>query len=394
VCSDGLVFVGELIVRYRDRPWWDRLVAVAFLLLGGLYATDYYEVFAGWPHSPVWAHLVLLVCACTAQAFRRRAPLRSLGAGVVFFLADVAIGVSIPIMIVLIDLLFSATTHTTGRASRWIVKIVIGTVLLGGLAVGVLAHDWRVTFFIVLNGFSVLIVPVWWAFNVRQQWEIAEAERANSRQLSRIAELDRHAAVAAERGRMARDLHDVVAGHLSAIAIQSEALLSMVDENPQVVRTVLKSVRENSIQSLEEMRAMIEVLRDSDDYPRTAPTRLAELDRLIDSARAGGLTVHGDYIVDSIPVAVDLAAYRIVQEALTNALKHAAGGTAQVCVRVVDDQLVVEVTNNLVGAPGSGTGTGLVNMRERAHAVGGTFSAGPWSGGWRVRAELPKGGPQ
>jgi signal transduction histidine kinase len=170
----------------------------------------------------------------------------------------------------------------------------------------------------------------------------------------------------------------------------------MADSDPKLVKTVLKSVRENSIQSLAEMRAMIEVLRADGgaEDPRTAPARLAELDRLIDSARAGGLDLdvrRSDKSAD-LPVAVDLAAYRIVQEALTNALKHASGGVAKVEVRVEDGKLVVEVTNELTSTPGTGTGTGLVSMRERAHAVGGEFSAGPWAGGWRVRAVLPIGG--
>jgi signal transduction histidine kinase len=141
---------------------------------------------------------------------------------------------------------------------------------------------------------------------------------------------------------------------------------------------------------------MIDVLRadGGENDPRTAPARLAELDRLLDSARAGGLEldVRRSEPTSDLPVAVDLAAYRILQEALTNALKHASGGVAKVEVRVEGERLIVEVTNDLSGDPGTGTGTGLVSMRERAHAVGGELFAGPWSGGWRVRADLPTGG--
>jgi glucose-6-phosphate-specific signal transduction histidine kinase len=388
-----VVFVVEAVRRYRDRPWWDPAVAAFSLLLSLLYLTDSYMAIGGWPRSAIWPHLVFLAGMCVAQVFRRTAPMRALAAGLVFVVADASIGQTIPVIVVLIDLLYNATSYSSRRVSRWIVACVVGVVVLLGIAAGVLAGDVRAGFLVTLNGFSLLIVPVWWALNVRQQWEIAEAERENSRQLRRIAELDRQAAVAAERSRMARDLHDVVAGHLSAIAIQSEALLSMMDENPRLIRKVVKSVRENSIQSLDEMRAMIEVLRDQQDDERTAPARLAELDRLVDSARAGGLEVRvHQYDVDGMSVAVDLAAYRIVQEALTNAMKHASGGSADVSLKLQRGTLLVDVTNTLSGYPGTGTGTGLVSMRERAHAVGGTFEAGPSPEGWRVRAELPIGG--
>jgi signal transduction histidine kinase len=388
-----IVFVVEVVRRYRDRPWWDPALAVFSLLLSLLYLTESYMIIGDWPRGPIWPHLVFLAGMCVAQVFRRTAPLRALTGGLVFVVADASIGLTIPVIVVLIDLLYNATSFSSRRASRWIVGCVVVVVVLLGITAAALTMDLRVGVYITLNGFSLLIVPVWWALNVRQQWEIAEAERENSRQLRRIAELDRQAAVAAERSRMARDLHDVVAGHLSAIAIQSEALLSMMDENPQLIRTVLKSVRENSIQSLDEMRAMIEVLRDSQDDERTAPPRLAELDRLVESARASGLDVTIDqYDVDGLSVAVDLAAYRIVQEALTNAMKHASGGSAKVSLRVLKGRLLLDVTNELTGDPGTGTGTGLVSMLERAHAVGGSFEAGPSPAGWMVRAELPIGG--
>jgi signal transduction histidine kinase len=387
------VFVVELVARWRDRPWWDPCVGAASMLLALLYLTDFFTAVGDWRRSPIWVHLIFLACMCVAQVFRRRRPLRALLAGVVFTLADASFGLTVPVVIVLIDLLYCATYYSSSRASRRIVGTVVAFVVAVGLAVSVFLSDWRLGFLLALNGFSVLIVPVWWASNVRHHWAIAEAERANSRQLRRIAELDQQAAVVAERGRMARDLHDVVAGHLSAIAIQSEALLSMVDDDPELVRRVLRSVRENSIQSLTEMRAMIDVLRDQQEDPRTAPARLAELDKLVDSARAGGLAVSVDKdIVDGLPTAVDLAAYRIVQEALTNALKHASGGRAEIDIRLTGGHLVLHVTNSLAGTPGSGTGTGLASMRERAHAVGGTFTAGPVAGGWQVRAMFPAEG--
>jgi signal transduction histidine kinase len=218
-------------------------------------------------------------------------------------------------------------------------------------------------------------------------------------QLATIGELDRKAAVAGERSKMARDLHDVIAGHLSAIAIQSEAALSMAGADPKLARAVLESVRENSVSALEEMRAMIGLLRtdpaggDSEIEP-TAPARLAELSKLVESARASGLEVEVNSIVDGLPplpAAVDLTAYRIAQEALTKAAKHAPGGLAVFDIRRDGGILTVEVRNDLQpGSPADGgTGIGLLNMRERAAAVGGKLAAGPSGAGWLVRAELP-----
>jgi signal transduction histidine kinase len=242
---------------------------------------------------------------------------------------------------------------------------------------------------------SIPLIPVWWAVNVRQHREATAAERARADQVERIAELDRNAAVREERARMARDLHDVIAGHLSAIAIQSEAVLSMVDGDPAAMRTVLKSVRENSVQSLTEMRAMIHLLgSEGSAAAHTAPARLRDIAQLLESARAAGLSVSASADLDAeLPVAVDLSAYRIVQEALTNVVKHAPGASASVTVGRRDSVLVVEVVNDRIESTvDDGAGRGLLNMRERAQAVGGVLEAGPHERQWRVRAELPAEG--
>ncbi len=145
---------------------------------------------------------------------RTRAPLAALGAGLAVAAVDALLGLSLGVLIVLVDLLYAATLHGSRRASRVIVGAV--GVLMLGVAVASLSlvDDLRQALLITLQLGTFPVIPVWWAMNVRQ-------ERARADQLARIAELDRRAAVAAERSRMARDLHDVIAGHLSAIAIQS-----------------------------------------------------------------------------------------------------------------------------------------------------------------------------
>ena len=201
--------------------------------------------------------------------------------------------------------------------------------------------------------------------------------------------------MAAERARMARDLHDVIAGDLSAIAIQSELVLSAKGD-PELAWRVLGAVRENSLRALAEMRAMIGLLRADGESPdeAAAPARLADLTRLIASARVSGMEIDVRIEIDEsdpVPAAVDLTAYRIAQEALTNAVKHAPRSAARVEIRHLDGTLTVEVSNALARRPrpATGTGTGLLNMRERAVAVDGSFFAGPSGAGWLVRATLP-----
>jgi signal transduction histidine kinase len=162
--------------------------------------------------------------------------------------------------------------------------------------------------------------------------------------------------------------------------------------DPKLARTVLRSVRENSVSALEEMRAMIGLLKtDGGAAETTAPARLTELLKLVESARASGLDVAVGSTVDVVlPAAVDLTAYRIAQEALTNAAKHAPGGRVDVDVCFVDQVLQVEIRNDVFHADTEpADGAGLLNMRERADAVGGTLTAGPADGGWLVRADLP-----
>jgi signal transduction histidine kinase len=384
--------------RLRSLPVWqqDGLIALTTWLVGFLvYAAGIHRLLAGFDHAPLWVRLLELTALSGLELLRRWVPGALLLATAVLAV-DIALSPSLPVMIVFTDFLYAATLYGSRRTSRVMIGVAAAAVVVVLAAVLVVAEQWRTA---VLAGLGVLpfvLTPVWWAANVRQQRDIAETERANAGQLAKIAELDRRAAVAAERGRLARDLHDVIAGHLSAIAIQSEAALSLPD--PKLAKTVLESVRENSVSALDEMRAMIGLLKaEGGDAETTAPARLADLSKLVESARASGLEVRVGSTVDEVPLptAVDLTAYRIAQEALTNAVKHAPGGRVDVDLRYLDGVLAVEVRNDVHhrhAPPADGSGTGLLNMRERADAVGGTLTAGPAGGGWLVRAELPVGG--
>ncbi|MEC3974703.1 sensor histidine kinase [Amycolatopsis sp. H20-H5] len=401
MCWDGHV---RLLPVLRGLPVWqqDVIVAAATWLVGLVfYLAQLHQLVAAGHQVPLWARLIELTVVCAVQVARRKIP-AALIAGTVLLGVDLAIGPSLPIVIAYTDFLYAATLYGTRRMHQFMIGLAaVGTV--GGVAgAAVFVPDWRLAIVAALGAVPFLITPVWWATNVRQQRDVADAERANAEQLTKIAELDRNAAVAAERARMARDLHDVIAGHLSAIAIQSEAALTMSDADPALGRSVLKSVRENSVSALEEMRAMIGLLRAEPGaagapMETTSPGRLAELSKLVESARTSGIRVDVVSTVDehdgALPAAIDLTAYRIAQEALTNAVKHAPDSRVTVDIRRGDGILTVEVGNDLLARrlprAGTSTGTGLLNMRERASAVGGSLSAGPAGSGWLVRAELP-----
>lgn len=403
MCWDGRVPLSVPRLRHLSRWKQDLVIAAGTWLIGVLvYLSGMQVLLNGVDDTPLWVRLAELTALCALEMLRRVVPIGLLCALVVVGV-DIALGPSLPILIVFTDFLYATTLYGSRRTSR----VMIGIATIATLAVVTTAliasPEWRSAILAAFALIPFVVTPVWWAANVRTQRDIAENERANAVQLATIGELDRKAAVAGERSKMARDLHDVIAGHLSAIAIQSEAALSMASADPKLARKVLESVRENSVSALDEMRAMIGLLRadsaggDSEIEP-TAPARLAELSKLVESAKASGLELEVNSTVNSpgddtppLPAAVDLTAYRIAQEALTNAAKHAPGGRAVLDIRRDGGMLTVEVRNDLrPGFPADGgTGIGLLNMRERAAAVGGKLAAGPSGTGWLVRAELP-----
>ncbi|GAA4976788.1 histidine kinase [Nonomuraea thailandensis] len=386
-------------MRLRDLPEWQQDVAITASSVGIgllLHALGWSPLFETGLTPPGWLHPVLFGAICAVELFRRRAPMTALSVGFVLLAADSVFGASMAVLIVFADLLYAATLYGPRRLSRDMVPITAAITIASVVVMMMFTPDLRTALVTGLAVLPFLVIPLWWATNIRQHKEIAGAERRSAMQLARISELGQRAAIAAERARMARDLHDVIAGHLSAIAIQSEAVLSTGNASPEPTRSVLTSVRENSVRALEEMRTMIGLLRaDGSGTDETlAPAGLSELSSLVESARASGMDIEVRSDIDesvTLPAAVNLTAYRIAQEALTNAMKHAPQARARVEVRLVGGSLTVEVVNELPApsASGDGTGTGLLNMRERAAALGGSLAAGPSDAGWLVRAVLP-----
>ncbi|MBF8191637.1 two-component sensor histidine kinase [Nonomuraea sp. K274] len=345
---------------------------------------------------PVWVLGVPLAITCAGVLVRRRAPRASLGLGVAGIAVDVAVGPSLGTVLVFTDNLYAASLYGPARLARWLLGITAGLAVAVGAAAGFVQANWLVPAVIGVQVGLVLVTPVLSALVVREQRDRAAAERVRAEQVAHLAELDRQAAITAERTRMARDLHDLIANHFSAIAIQSTAALTRKDLDPVTVRTVMESVRENSVKGLAEMRAMIGLLRQEGDEAEATRPRLADAETLAGRVEQAGLDIdlRVEGVAREVPTSVDLAGYRILQEALTNALKH---GDSPVRVRIsYQGRRVVVNVENAVSARGArlpGAGAGLIGMRERASLVGGSFEAGPWGdrgdGGWRVLATLP-----
>ncbi|OLT52100.1 histidine kinase, partial [Cellulosimicrobium sp. CUA-896] len=260
--------------------------------------------------------LALLAAGCGLVLVKRRHPMLALAGGVAVVLVDLSWGGSLAVTLVLWDLLYAAALWGRPRARAWLWGTAVTVTVLGAVAAGEASRDVREFVFLGIQLGAILLVPLWWATNVRQKSDLAdlerdradlaardaasaaraaELERQRAGDLERLAELDRHEAVRAERAAMARDLHDVIASHLSAIAIHSGAALQVPPDAGRD-RAALEQVRASAVASLEEMRSMILLLRagpgrDDAGAAVTAPGRLAELGVLLEATGAAGSPV-------------------------------------------------------------------------------------------------------
>lgn len=218
----------------------------------------------------------------------------------------------------------------------------------------------------------------------REQWAAARAER-EAAEKRRADE---------ERLRMARELHDVLAHSISVINVQAGVGLALLDSDPEQARTALTTIKSASKEALGEVRQVLDNLRAPGDAPRAPAPGLARLPELVDQAAAAGLTVtvETDGAPGQVPPGTDLAAFRIVQEALTNVVRHSGSRSAEVRIAYGSEGIRLRIDDEgpATGGDAGGSGNGLVGMRERAAALGGTIDAGPRpDGGFRVRAQLP-----
>ncbi|MER5643061.1 histidine kinase [Streptosporangium sp. NPDC002524] len=242
---------------------------------------------------------------------------------------------------------------------------------------------------------GMVTASVLFGYNVRARrlaaGLLAQEERRSERALAAQAALE-------ERARIARELHDVVAHHMSVIAIQAEAVPLQASGDARRLEDGLREIRALSLSAMNEMRRVLGVLREGDGHIDTAPQPgLGRLEELVDTARSAGLDVTLKLIGDlaGLPTAVSLSAYRITQESLSNAMRHAPGSTVSLKIARYGAELHVQVTNS-AGHRSSGTpgeaghmGHGLIGMRERVSVLGGKLWVGPTGTGFAVTAILP-----
>jgi signal transduction histidine kinase len=269
-------------------------------------------------------------------------------------------------------------------AVRGAVAAATGVVI--GSAAGAVVHDRASALPLVV---SLTVVVLLAAVLARLQTARVQTQR-------RQEEAERNQAVASERLRIARDMHDLVGHGLSTIAVQSGAARLALDAgDPTTARRALAAVEVASRGALAEMRQVLGVLRLGDADAEPAPG-LDRLDALAQDARAAGhrVTVDRTGPLDTVPAAAGLTAYRVLQEALTNAIRYAAGAPIAISLRASENNLRIEVTDEgtgSAGADGDRPSYGLLGLRERITAAGGTLEAGPRDDGpgWRVAAQLP-----
>ncbi|WP_051165674.1 sensor histidine kinase [Amycolatopsis orientalis] len=287
----------------------------------------------------------------------------------------------------------SVTLYTVAslRGLRWptAVAVLAETGLLVSFSRPSNLSDWK-TF-----GFAValmVVVPALAGLWMHQRAALLAALRDRAEQAERERDLLGERAVTAERRRIAREMHDVVAHRVSIVALQAGALSVRAkdDETAQLAEVI----RESSSAALNELRDILRVLRDDGPEPRSLPApSLAGIRQLVDDLAAAGSRVRASLPdpMPDVPAPIGRAAYRVVQEALTNAAKHAPGTEIDVRLSASDEDLIVEVANPLAASAGlPGAGYGVLGMRERVTLTGGTFHAGPdGAGGYRVRAGFP-----
>jgi signal transduction histidine kinase len=397
----------------RARPAAkDRINAASLVVVGAVILAVSDTAPGSDTTDPWWPHLLPLALGSLNSVFRRRNMVLALIIGAAGIGWDAALGWSLAAIVVLIDVLYNSVMYG-GRALR---RVVFGLCAAAVLVLGLLAgadSGLPAGVRTVLQTGALLVTPLWWATNVRQREELAaiaeerlELERERAADRLRIAGLNRQEAVQAERSRMAGDLHDAIASRLSAIAIHSAAALAVPAGDQRAAardRAALAAVRTASTDALEDMRSMIIVLRSGSGADRPNAS-LAGVNNLLDQARAVGLEVAlEDTVPTELPTAVAQALYRILQEGLANAAKHAPGARVDVYFRQAVGRITLNVENTAGAAHGfhyhdggayptapPGAGAGLGIMAERARALDGTLVAGPDSdGGWRVTASFP-----
>ncbi|MEP6813621.1 MAG: histidine kinase [Actinomycetota bacterium] len=375
------------------RYWFD---AVILAVLGiGLTGAVLGRDRADGPEGPLWFDILAMLAIVLPMLARRRFPFGAPAAlGVAAALTSFVDNTVVP---------YDGVTFLVGCAALFLVaslpdrsQAVAGFAVAEGVLAVVVHNDPRSGLgnFIVA---TIIFFIVWTiAFGVGRK--SVEADEAKERAVRAEHEREERAraAVAEERARIARELHDVVGHSVSVMTVQASGVRRLLRPDQEREREALLVVERTGREALAEMRRMVGVLRRPEEAPALVPQpSLEHLEKLVEHAREAGLPValriEGEAV--QLPVGVDLTAYRLVQEGLTNALKHSQATRAEVLVHYSDGQIELVVSDDGRGIgsdDGVGGGHGLVGMRERVSVYGGELDAGPRpEGGYRLRAILP-----
>jgi signal transduction histidine kinase len=379
------------LASFARRHWFDALIVagIGISVAGAILGQDHRDG----PGGPVWADVILAIAIPAPLFFRRRYPFGGpVGVGVAVVIASFVDGpfprYDFPAFLAGCAAVFLlAQRRDRGQA-------VAALALAVGVEAVVVHNDPLGSLGELI--FVSLIFTVVWTIGLTLGRKFEEAAEAKERaaRAEREREERARAAVAEERARIARELHDVVGHSVSVMTVQASGVRRLLRPDQEREREALLIVERTGREALAEMRRMVGVLRRPEEAPALAPQpSLEHIDRLVEQTREAGLPVElrveGDAV--ELPAGVDLTAYRLVQEGLTNALKHARATRAEVLVNYRDGEIEVTVSDDGNGVGnGAGGGHGLVGMRERVSVYGGELDAGPQpGGGYRLRARLP-----
>jgi signal transduction histidine kinase len=383
----------ERLVDERPRWWrgWQADLAIA-VVVGLLQLLGTHFAATGQPERDDLDLLAyaLLAAGPAALVFRRRFPV---GVYLVVFVSDLAYWLTDyprgPIFVSLIVALF--TLVITGHRWAAIAGIVVGYIAFGWLP-WLLGQEPAPSVVAATGLGAWLLVLLFTAEFVRLRRDRAyEAVRKRAE--------DARNRATEERLRIARELHDALGHQLSLINVQAGVALHINEELPEQARSALGAITDASKEALTELRSVLDILRRGDEQaPRSPVPSLSRLDGLVSQARAAGLDITTEVTGEPrpLPFGVDVAAFRIVQEALTNVSRHAGEARARLRISYAERDLTLQVEDDGPGVgpiAKAGVGRGIVGMRERAAAFGGELEAGPRpDGGFRVRARLPLDG--
>jgi signal transduction histidine kinase len=389
--------------RPSEWPVWAVPLFIAFIQVGGASGANWRANLHH--HGPATRldgfGLLLLLAGPALLLARRRHPLPVLVAVNVTTLLFVLRGYPTGPVFLGLTAAFVAAVTAGHRLAAWLTGAGTYGAFFGATALLHVFHvrafpSYRLTLPLAVTVLAWTLVVLIGAEFIRVRGErMAEARHTRAEEERRQA--------SEERLRIARELHDVLAHNISMINVQAGVALHLMDDRPEQARTALAAIKDASKEALTEMRSVIDVLRQGSDEaaPRAPTAGLDRLDDLVARACTAGLRVTCSVTGRRrpLPGGVDLAAFRIVQEALTNVTRHAGGGehdgvTASIQVTYLERDVVVQVDDDGrtggAAAPERPGGSGIPGMRERAAALGGEFTAGPRpGGGFRVRARLP-----